>query len=74
MENRIGSQVLINWFVIRDNDWIVKANPEYYGHKPYFQKITFLFLNEDATFAAAEQEKSMLQRFQPPLVGNKYLA
>ena len=33
---------------------IVEANPEYYGEKPYFKKITFLFLNEEATFAAAQ--------------------
>lgn len=33
---------------------IVKANPNYYGNKPYFQRITFLFLNEDATFATAQ--------------------
>lgn len=32
---------------------IVKSNPEYYGKKPYFNKVTFLFLNEDAAFAAA---------------------
>ncbi|MCD8511934.1 MAG: ABC transporter substrate-binding protein [Bacillus sp. (in: Bacteria)] len=33
---------------------IVKANPLYYSNKPFFQKITFLFLNEDAAFAAAK--------------------
>ncbi|WP_071460788.1 ABC transporter substrate-binding protein [Bacillus massilinigeriensis] len=33
---------------------IVKANPEYYGKKPFFKKLTFLFLSEDATFAAAK--------------------
>lgn len=33
---------------------IVKANPNYYGQEPYFKKITFLFLNEDAAFAAAK--------------------
>lgn len=33
---------------------IVDVNPEYYGEKPSFKKITFLFLNEDAAFAAAK--------------------
>ncbi|NLL19010.1 MAG: ABC transporter substrate-binding protein [Clostridia bacterium] len=33
---------------------IVTANPHYYGEKPYFQKLTFLFLGEDAAFAAAK--------------------
>ncbi|MDZ4063828.1 MAG: ABC transporter substrate-binding protein, partial [Coriobacteriia bacterium] len=33
---------------------IVEANPEYYGSKPAFKKITFLFLAEDAAFAAAK--------------------
>ncbi|MDQ0233064.1 ABC transporter substrate-binding protein [Metabacillus malikii] len=33
---------------------IVKANPHYYGDMPFFQKVTFLFLNEDAAFAAAQ--------------------
>src|SRR5699024_5752624 len=34
---------------------IVKANPDYYGKKPYFKKLTFLFLSEDAAFAAARK-------------------
>ena len=53
-ENPLGSgpYQLVQWD--KGQQLIVKANPEYYGHKPYFQKITFLFLNEDATFAAAE--------------------
>ncbi|WP_428912556.1 ABC transporter substrate-binding protein [Niallia sp. Krafla_26] len=52
-ENPIGSgpYQLVQWD--KGQQLMVKANPEYYGKKPYFQKITFLFLNEDATFAAA---------------------
>src|SRR5699024_940144 len=34
---------------------IVKANPDYYGKKPYFNKLTFLFLSEYAAFAAARK-------------------
>ena len=33
---------------------IVEVNPEYYGEKPFFKKITFLFLSEDLAFAAAK--------------------
>lgn len=53
-ENPIGSgpYQLVQWD--KGQQLIVKANPEYYGKKPYFQKVTFLFLNEDATFAAAQ--------------------
>ena len=53
-ENPIGSgpYQLVQWD--KGQQLIVKANPEYYGKKPYFQKITFLFLSEDATFAAAQ--------------------
>lgn len=36
---------------------IVEANPEYYGPKPYFRKITFLYLSEEAAFAAARAGK-----------------
>ena len=43
---------LVQWD--KGQQLIVKANPEYYDKKPYFQKITFLFLSEDATFAAAQ--------------------
>lgn len=36
---------------------IVEANPYYYGPKPAFKKLTFLFLSEDAAFAAARSGK-----------------
>ena len=32
---------------------IVEPNPHYYGNKPRFERITFLFTAEDATLAAA---------------------
>ncbi len=53
-ENPIGSgpYQLVQWD--KGQQLIVKANPEYYDKQPYFQKITFLFLSEDATFAAAQ--------------------
>jgi len=33
---------------------IIEANPDYYGTKPYFKKITFLYLTEEAAYAAAK--------------------
>ncbi|USK58092.1 ABC transporter substrate-binding protein [Peribacillus asahii] len=56
-ENPIGSgpYQLVQWD--KGQQLIVKANPEYYDQKPFFQKITFLFLNEDAAFAAAQAGK-----------------
>lgn len=38
----------------RGQQLIVEANPNYYGNKPFFQRLTFLFLGEDAAFAAAK--------------------
>ncbi|WP_134704141.1 ABC transporter substrate-binding protein [Ammoniphilus sp. YIM 78166] len=56
-EKPIGSGPfeLVQWD--KGQQLIVKANPLYYGEKPSFQKMTFLFLNEDAAFAAAKAGK-----------------
>ena len=56
-ENPIGSgpYQFVQWD--KGQQLIVEANPRYYGKKPHFQKITFLFLNEDAAFAAAKAGK-----------------
>lgn len=53
-ENPIGSgpYVLVEWS--KGQQLIVKANPNYYGATPFFEKLTFLFLSEDASFAAAK--------------------
>jgi peptide/nickel transport system substrate-binding protein len=47
-----GPYKLVQWD--RGQQVIAEANPEYYGPKPYFKKLTFLFLGEDAAFAAAK--------------------
>ena len=47
-----GPYQLVQWD--KGQQLIVEANPYYYGHEPYFQKVTFLFLSEDAAFAAAK--------------------
>lgn len=36
---------------------IVEANPLYHGQQPYFQRITFLFMSDDAALAAARAGK-----------------
>lgn len=53
-ENPIGSgpYQLVQWD--KGQQMIVKTNPEYYGKNPNFNKITFVFLSEDAAFAAAQ--------------------
>jgi len=53
-ENPIGSGPfkLVQWD--KGQQVIVEANPEYYDKQPYFKKMTFLFLSEDASFAAAQ--------------------
>lgn len=47
-----GPYKLVQWD--KGQQLIVEANPYYYGPKPFFKKITFLFLGEDAAFAAAK--------------------
>ncbi|MBM7599814.1 peptide/nickel transport system substrate-binding protein [Virgibacillus halotolerans] len=53
-ENPIGSgpYQLVQWN--KGQQLIVEANPYYYGDKSEFKKLTFLFLEEDAAFAAAK--------------------
>jgi peptide/nickel transport system substrate-binding protein len=36
---------------------IFEINPDYYGQKPYFKKITILFMSSDTAFAAAKAGK-----------------
>jgi peptide/nickel transport system substrate-binding protein len=47
-----GPYMMVQWD--KGQQLIVKANPEYYGTKPHFTKITFLFFSEDTAFAAAK--------------------
>lgn len=53
-EHPIGSgpYQMVQWH--KGQQLIVEQNPYYYGEKPYFKKLTFLFLAEDAAFAAAK--------------------
>ncbi|KKE79493.1 ABC transporter substrate-binding protein [Oceanobacillus caeni] len=53
-EHPIGSgpYQLVQWD--KGQQIIVERNPHYYGKEPYFKKLTFLFLSEDAGYAAAK--------------------
>lgn len=53
-ENPIGSGPfeLVQWD--KGQQMILKANPHYYNEAPFFKKLSFLFLSEDAAFAAAK--------------------
>ncbi|MCL6636277.1 MAG: ABC transporter substrate-binding protein, partial [Peptococcaceae bacterium] len=53
-KNPVGSgpYKLVQWD--KGQQLIVEPNPYYYGPKPAFKKVTFLFLSEDAAFAAAK--------------------
>ncbi len=56
-ENPIGSGPfrMLQWD--KGQQLIIEANPNYYGTAPYFKKLTFLFLEEDAVFAAAKSRQ-----------------
>lgn len=47
-----GPYQLVQWD--KGQQIIVEANPYYYGPKPYFERLTFLFLSEEAAYAAAK--------------------
>ncbi len=56
-ENPVGSGPfkLRQWD--KGQQLIIEENPNYYGKEPYFKKLTFLFLEEDAAFAAAKAKE-----------------
>ncbi|MGB9927723.1 MAG: ABC transporter substrate-binding protein [Methanosarcina sp.] len=53
-QNPIGSgpYKFVQWD--KGQQVIFEANPDYYGHKPYFKKLTILFMQADTAFAAAK--------------------
>lgn len=50
-----GPYKLVQWN--KGQQVIFELNPYYYGKKPYFKKITMLFLDKDAAFAALKSGK-----------------
>lgn len=53
-ENPIGSgpYQMVQWD--KGQQLILKANPYYYAKKPFFKYLVFLFLSQDAAYAAAK--------------------
>ncbi|GAB4074067.1 ABC transporter substrate-binding protein [Barrientosiimonas marina] len=66
-EHPIGSGPfqLVEWR--KGQQLIVEANPHYYGDPPNFEKLTFLFLEEDAAFAAAQAGEADVAAVPPSL-------
>lgn len=50
---------------------IVEANPYYYGKRPIFKKITFLYLTEEAAFAAAQAGQVDIAAVVPSVADKK---
>lgn len=55
--NPIGSgpYKMMEW--TEGQQMVVEVNPHYFGEKPFFKKIIFLFTDEDTSFAAARAGK-----------------
>lgn len=70
-ENPIGSgpYIMVQWD--KGQQLILKENPLYYGKKPYFKKLIFLFLSEDAAFAAAKAGQVDVATVTPTLANEK---
>lgn len=64
-----GPLVLVQWD--KGQQIIVKPNENYYGQKPNFDKITFLFLEEDAAFAAAKAGQLDMTAIPPSYASQK---
>jgi peptide/nickel transport system substrate-binding protein len=47
-----GPYTMVEWN--EGQQMIAEVNPLYYGHKPFFKRIVFLFTDEDTSFAAAK--------------------
>ena len=56
---------------IRGQQVIFEANQDYYGQKPYFKKITILFMGADAAFAAAKSGQIDLAEIPSSFVDQK---
>ena len=48
-----GPYKLVQWD--KGQQFILEKNPDYYGKEPYFKKITNLFLDSDAAYAAVKK-------------------
>jgi peptide/nickel transport system substrate-binding protein len=68
-ERPIGSGpfVLVEWD--RGRQLVVERNERYYGTKPAFDRVVFVFTDEDGTLAAARAGQLHLASVPPTLVG-----
>ena len=66
-ENPLGSgpYQMVQWD--KGQQLILAANPHYYGKEPYFKQLIFLFLSQDAAFAAAKAGQVDIASVTPTL-------
>ncbi|MGX1195893.1 ABC transporter substrate-binding protein [Metabacillus sp. SLBN-84] len=70
-ENPIGSgpYKMVEWQ--KGQKLIIEENPNYYGKKPNVKKVTFLFLDEDASFAGVKRGDVDIARVSMNYIGQK---
>ncbi|MBJ7882025.1 ABC transporter substrate-binding protein [Gelidibacter salicanalis] len=70
-ENPVGSgpYKMVQWD--KGQQLILEANPYYFGKQPYFKNLTFLFLSQDAAFAAAKSGQVDVASVSPTLADQK---
>jgi peptide/nickel transport system substrate-binding protein len=64
-----GPYKLVQWD--KGQQLIVEANPDYYGEKSAIQRLVFLFMDEDASFAAAKARQAQVVAVPPALAVQK---
>ncbi|MDO5652575.1 MAG: ABC transporter substrate-binding protein [Brachymonas sp.] len=69
-QNPMGSGPFrfVNW--TKGQQLVIEPNPHYYGNKPAFERITFLYTSEDATAAAARAGQVHMAVVTPATAGN----
>ena len=69
-DNPIGSGPFkfVSW--TKGQQMIVEPNPHYYGNRPQFDRITFLFTQDDATVAAANANQVHVASVPPAVSKN----
>ena len=70
-QNPIGSgpYKFVQWD--KGQQVIFEANPNYYGQKPYFKKLTIVYMKPDAAFAAAKSGQIDIAELPPSYVNQK---
>ena len=62
-----GRYILKQWD--RGQQIILEANPDYYGEKPKMERVTILFMEEDAAFLAVQAGQADLAYTSAPYAG-----